>query len=547
MEQIFFDVGIIIIISTFLAIIFYKMNQSPIFGYIIAGILAGPIFKMIKDPGIISLLSQIGVTFLLFVVGLELDMNQVKKNGAKSFLISITQMVFVFLISYFISRIYFNKMMSLFIGILVSFSSTTIVAKFLNESNAINSTHGKIAIMCLIVQDIMSIIVLSIMKSINGNIIASFEKAIAFIVLTYLISKIMVKVLNSISKSRELLLLSTVSMVFLFGGMADYFGLNSALGAYLAGFFLSSSVLSYEISSEIKSLRDFFIVIFFFSVGLMFEMPTRQMMTITAMMILLGMVLKMIIVFVEMKLFGYGNRTSFMTSIMMAQLSIFAIIIAQSGYNYGIFSKDFVVDVSLAVVVSMLISTYLMKYSEKLYEMMSGILRPLDKFSSEIVENAPKRIKNHIVIFGAHQIGMKIITSLKNTKKKFIVVDIDSDKIKKLIREKYYAVYGDMNSKEILDRVNLKKAKIVISTVSRFEYNALLLQRIKKINPRATTIFFARNKDDAIKLYELGVDFVMVPEIFGGKKVYDYLVYLSPRGIRKWGKRRYKELAKEDL
>ncbi len=545
MDPVFF-VGIVIILSTFLAIIFYKLNQSPIFGYIIAGILAGPVLGIIKDPGIINLMSQIGVTFLLFVVGLELDIHRVKKSGPKSLAISMIQIAFVFLISYALSRLYFDYKTSIFIGILVSFSSTTIVAKFLNETGAMNSAHGKIAIMCLIIQDIVSIIILSFMKSIQASVYTPIAKAAVFIITTYLLSKLIIRLLDSISKSRELLLLSTVSMVFFFGWFANYLGLNSALGAYLAGFFLSSSVLSYEISSEIKSLRDFFIVLFFFSIGTIFEMPTTRMLEFVAMLLFLGMVVKFVVVFIEMKLFKYGNRTSFMTGALMAQLSIFSLIIAQSGYSYGFFTKDFVTSVSIAVVLSMLISTYVMRYSERLYELVSGLIKPLDKFNDEKLDNAPKRIKNHIVIFGAHQIGMKIAKSLRNTKKKFIIVDIDSWKIKKLISRKYFAVYGDMNSPEVLERVNLRKARIIISTVSRFEYNALLLQRTRRMNKKATMIFFARNKDDALKLYAMGTDFVMIPEIFGGKKIYDYLVYLSPRGIRRWGKRRYKELLSDE-
>ena len=550
MEQIFVDLGTVIILSTFLAIIFYKFKQSPIFGYIIAGVIAGPILKIIQNEGLINLLSQIGVTFLLFIVGLELNINQVKKHGKTALTISILQMILVFIVSYLISRFYFDEKFSLFIGLLVSFSSTTIVAKFLSENNAMESMHGRIAVLCLVIQDITSIVVLSVMQtfgSINmAQLYLPLLKAGLFIAVTYILAKfVIIKILDSISKSRELLLLSTVSMVFLFGGFASYLGLNSALGAYLAGFFLSSSILSLEISNEIKSLRDFFIVLFFFSVGAMFTTPNMELLKIVALMLFLGIIVKQIIIFLEMKIFRYGNRTSFMTSVLMSQLSIFSIIIARAGYNYGIIPKEFVVAASLAVVLSMLISTYFMEYSEKIYELISKYLKPLDKFNNERLDNAPKRIKNHIVIFGAHQIGMKIISSLKKTSKKFIIVDIDSEKIKRLIKEKYYAVYGNMNSQEILDKVNIKKAKFIISTVSQFDYNSLLIRRLKRVNKSATTIFFARSKNDALKLYALGVNYVMIPEIFGGKKVYDYLIHLSPRGIKKWGKRRYKELIEE--
>jgi len=550
MEQIFVDLGTVIILSTFLAIIFYKFKQSPIFGYIIAGVIAGPILKIIQNESLINLLSQIGVTFLLFIVGLELNINQVKKHGKTALTISILQMILVFIVSYLISRFYFDEKFSLFIGLLVSFSSTTIVAKFLSENNAMESMHGRIAVLCLVIQDITSIVVLSVMQtfgSINmAQLYLPLLKAGLFIVVTYILAKfVIIKILDSISKSRELLLLSTVSMVFLFGGFASYLGLNSALGAYLAGFFLSSSILSLEISNEIKSLRDFFIVLFFFSVGAMFTTPNMELLKIVALMLFLGIIVKQVIIFLEMKIFRYGNRTSFMTSVLMSQLSIFSIIIARAGYNYGIIPKEFVVAASLAVVLSMLISTYFMEYSEKIYELISKYLKPLDKFNNERLDNAPKRIKNHIVIFGAHQIGMKIISSLKKTSKKFIIVDIDSEKIKRLIKEKYYAVYGNMNSQEILDKVNIKKAKFIISTVSQFDYNSLLIRRLKRVNKSATTIFFARSKSDALKLYALGVNYVMIPEIFGGKKVYDYLIHLSPRGIKKWGKRRYKELIEE--
>jgi len=550
MEQIFVDLGTVIILSTFLAIIFYKFKQSPIFGYIIAGVIAGPILKIIQNEGLINLLSQIGVTFLLFIVGLELNINQVKKHGKTALTISILQMILVFIVSYLISRFYFDEKFSLFIGLLVSFSSTTIVAKFLSENNAMESMHGRIAVLCLVIQDITSIVVLSVMQtfgSINmAQLYLPLLKAGLFIAVTYILAKfVIIKILDSISKSRELLLLSTVSMVFLFGGFASYLGLNSALGDYLAGFFLSSSILSLEISNEIKSLRDFFIVLFFFSVGAMFTTPNMELLKIVALMLFLGIIVKQIIIFLEMKIFRYGNRTSFMTSVLMSQLSIFSIIIARAGYNYGIIPKEFVVAASLAVVLSMLISTYFMEYSEKIYELISKYLKPLDKFNNERLDNAPKRIKNHIVIFGAHQIGMKIISSLKKTSKKFIIVDIDSEKIKRLIKEKYYAVYGNMNSQEILDKVNIKKAKFIISTVSQFDYNSLLIRRLKRVNKSATTIFFARSKNDALKLYALGVNYVMIPEIFGGKKVYDYLIHLSPRGIKKWGKRRYKELIEE--
>ncbi|MBI2651304.1 cation:proton antiporter [Candidatus Woesearchaeota archaeon] len=530
MEDIFFEIGIVMVIATVFAYFAKLLKQPLIPAYILTGVIIGPVFGLITNTSIIATLSEIGIAFLLFIVGLEINIRKLKNVGFIASFAGIIQITSTFAIAFIASLLLgFIALESSYIAIMIAFSSTMVVVKLLSDKKEIDTLHGKIIIGILLIQDIVAIMALTVFGTLSkfsfAVLLISVLKGLSALIVAILISKYAFPLLFAFAaKSRELLFISAISISLLYSMLFSYLGFSIAIGAFIAGISLANLPYSLEIIGRIKPLRDFFSIIFFVSLGMALLLSSFNLILKPLIaLFLLVIAIKPLIVMFIISFFGYKKRISFLTSVSLAQISEFSLIVASQGVIYGHISQNIFSLVVILAITTIAITSYLLKYEHNIYSKISNYLAAFDKLSkkkeSETQIEMPKKSAYEVILCGYNRIGYSIVKTLKKKGKKLLVIDIDPKIAQNLKEQKIDSIYGDISDIELLDRLDFKKAKMVISTVSTKEDNMLLINKIRKENKKIPIFVTATQIKDALELYDSGADYVVLPHLLGGEHV----------------------------
>ncbi len=549
MAEFFIELGIVMIATLIISYIANLLRQPLLIGYIITGILAGPLFlNILSSTSGYETFSHIGISLLLFIVGLHLNLKLIKEVGFISMITGIGQVLFTSLvgmgIAYFLG---YSLISSLLIAIALTFSSTIIIVKLLSDKKDLDTLYGKISMGFLIIQDLIAVIALMIISSFLGKTDESLEfllfKTFAFILasilFTFLLSRYVVpKILASISKSSELLFLFVITWCLAISSLFYYLGFSLEIGALLAGVVLASSPYQYEISARIKPLRDFFIVMFFILLGSQMipavegsaEMNFGDRMNIIAetfspillpaiifsFFVLIG---NPLIVLILMSVMGYSSRTGFLAGLTVAQISEFSLILAMMANDAGFLSSSEVSMITLVGIITITGSTYLILGGNSIYNKLSPFLKKFEKKKTKDKKNSDNSTSYDAIIFGYDRIGYSLLKSIDKIGLKYVIVDYNPSIIKKLQNKGIECMYGDANNIELLDDFDFSKVKIAISTIPDVETNVLILNEFKKENRNGSIILTANQIDNALELYNNGADYVILPHFLGGNYV----------------------------
>ena len=326
---------------------------------------------------------------------------------------------------------------------------------------------------------------------------------------------------NFVAKSQEFLLLFSIGWCFAIASLFHYLNFSIEAGALLAGIALSLSPYHHEISARIRPLRDFFIVVFFILLGsqMVFDDITRYIAPtiIFSLFILIG---NPLIVMILMGFLGYTKRNSFLAGLTVAQISEFSLVLIAMGVSLGHLEKEILALVTMIGLITIALSTYMVLYSNSIYPLVSRYLSVFERKGKKVDEHRyNKRNRYDIILFGYNRIGFDILHSLKKIKKKFLIIDYDPNVIINLSKEGYDCKYGDANDVEMLDEINFKKVKMVISTIPDIDTNLLLINKIKESNPKMIISVVSHQIDEAVKLYEEGATYVVMPHFLGGRHI----------------------------
>ena len=531
----FFEVGLIVGMVFVLSFITKLLRQPTIIAYILSGlVLGGYGLNLIQSREILLSLSELGIAFLLFIVGMELDIKKLKNLGKHVIFVTLVQMLFIFSLSFFLCQAVFNKTVieSFLVSIAMSFSSTMLVIKLLSDRKELFSLYGRYVLGILLAQDIIAVFLLAFISGFSAyteiNLIFSVIFGIGLFLFAMLCNKIFFpKLLKFISDSPELLFTFALSVCFLFCLISYFLGYSVVIGGFLAGLSLAVYPYNIEIASRITSLRDFFLIFFFVFIGLEIGIPNASILPEIVILFLVATCIKALSIYLPSSYLGYGSRISFSSSLSLSQISEFSLIIASFAYAKGIISFDTFSEIGLIAILSFILTPYLIEYKESLYRKVKPFLDIIDRAEhAKKLELLPseKEFKNHIVVCGAHTMGMHIVDLLIKMKKKFIVVDHNPDAIRKLINRGIFCVFGDIMHEEVLDKLNLDKASFVISTVPNEKANYILIKRCKKENKDLPVFLTADDIKDAIKLYKFGADYVIIPKVDSISKIEKLIV-----------------------
>ncbi len=526
-ESAFVELSTIIILAVIISGILRLFKQPLIIGYLFTGIVTGPLLlDIVKSTDMISALSSFGIVFLLFIAGLSLNPSVLRSVGKVSLVTGIGQVLFTTFVGFFIATLLgFSAMESLYIAIALTFSSTIIIVKLLSDKGDLQVLYGKIAVGFLIVQDIIAVLILMLISSSTGSLNPSTLSAQSIITGLGLVVSIALfaifalpRVTRMMAKSQELLFLFSVGWLLFMAIVFGYIGLSIEIGALLAGIMLSNSPFHYEIKAKMNILRDFFILFFFVLLGsqMVFANVAGSILPIMAfsMFILIG---NPLIVIILMGLMKYTRKNSFLAGLTVAQISEFSLIVVALGVRVGHVSNDILSIITATGLVTILGSTYMITYANRVYPRISGYLKVFERKGKKVDEKlCYERGQFDIIMFGYDEMGASMLNSVKKIGKRFLVIDYDPDKITELVSKGYCCKYGDASDSEMLSEIDFSGARMVISTIPDAETNLMLAKEIRKKNRNAIVIIISHSYEEALKLYETGTTYVVMPYFLGG-------------------------------
>ncbi len=538
MAEVFIQLGVMIVVATLGAFVARVLKQPIIPAYILAGFLLGPVLKLVSSTELIKTMSMAGIAFLLFIVGLELAVKKIRDTGKVVILGGIIQMLVVFAVG-FAAALFLgmSRIEASYLGLIVAFSSTMIVVKLLSDNKQLETLHGKIIIGILLVQDVVAIAALSLLASFDAGTAGTvgtgalsslswgvpLVKAGGVFLFALLCSKYIFPVLfRFAAKSQELLFMAAVSTCFFFSLLVYSLNISIAIGAFIAGLSLANLPYNLEIVSKVKSLKDFFSTLFFVSLGMSVVVSElRAVLLPLIVFVALVVVLKPFLILLTTSFFGYTSKVSFTTALSLAQVSEFSIILAGSGLLLGHLSNELFTLTIVLAVLTMVGTSYFIQFDSRLYRLFSRFLHPFDRVGKlKHLDFIPhKDIAPDAILIGYDRIGYSIFKTFQKMRYSFLVVDYNPDIVQRLASRKIPCLYGDISDDEILERINLAKAKLIISTVPSVEDGLMVIKKTRSVNHRAIVMVTANVVSEALTLYAAGADYVIIPHLLGGERV----------------------------
>jgi Kef-type K+ transport system membrane component KefB/Trk K+ transport system NAD-binding subunit len=545
--NIFSELALVIGIGTVVALFMKLLRQPLVIGYILTGIIAGPAaLNIIKTPETTEVFSSIGIALLLFIIGLDLSVKVFSRVGKTVLITSAVQVSLITVVGFFISRLLgFGKLESGIIGLALAMSSTIIIIKLLNDKKETTRLYAQITIGILLIQDLIATaakIIIAIRTGNDGSaikVILLLVRGISITAVVYFVSRYLIpKLTHALENSKELLLLFGLGWGLGLAALFESVGFSIEIGALFAGVSLASLPYSNEMASRLKPLRDFFIVIFFITLG---QTMTPSLLTgiVTTALVLaaVALVLKPIVIMATMGLIGYTKRASFKSAISMSQISEFSLVLMFAALGAGLVTQKASDTLTFVALLTFAGSTYLMKYDDELYTRFE---RQLRFFERKVTTLEQHEMSNHftIALFGYRKGGIEFIKTFQSMNKRFVVVDYDPEIIEILEKQHVHYLYGDATDLELLEEMHLNKVSLVVSTVSDNKTNSFLAHWLSTNNPDAVFICSADSIEHAADLYSEGASYVILPHYIGTEKM---TAFIKRNGFNKTEFKNYRE------
>ncbi|MCE7510557.1 MULTISPECIES: cation:proton antiporter [Alloalcanivorax] len=528
MEHQYYEFAALLFISTLVGVLAVRLKQPLLVGFILVGILVGPAgLDLIGMEQQVSLLAEIGVTILLFVVGLKLDMHLVRNLGPVALATGLGQLTFTIVLGYVIGLMLgFDSIKALYVAVALTFSSTIIIVKLLSDKKEIDSLHGRIAMGFLIVQDIAVVLAMMVVGSLSVSkgldvestgllllsIIGKLLTAALLVVLAmrYLLPSLM----HLLAKSPELMLLFCIAWGTSAAALGDYVGFSKEVGAFLAGFSLASTPYREAVSARLTSVRDFLLLFFFVHLGsqLQFAALGEELSAalVFSLFVLIG---NPLVVIVIMGAMGYRRRTGFLAGLTVAQISEFSIIFMAMGITLGHINDNALGLITLVGIVTITISTYMILYSHKLYEWLSPWLTHFERRNPyREAEEAGASIGNtQVLVFGLGRYGGRLVHRLRDAGVAVLGLDFDPEVVREYQRQGLNVAYGDIESHEFIEHLPLDSIQWVISTVPDLGLNRGLGLALTERGYGGRLAVTVHHERDGQVLEEAGVGQVLRP------------------------------------
>jgi len=539
----------------------HRLRQPIILGYLVIGVAVGPhALGLVSDLELIEAAATIGVALLMFTLGLEVSIGQMREVGRIGLWGGLTQITATVTLGIIVGFFLFRWSLpqaSLF-GLIISLSSTAVCLKILMERGDLNSVHGRIMIAILILQDIGIVVMMVVMPLMGGvtenlplTLVISVGKALLFIGIAIISGRwVLPWLLGSVGgvRARELFLLTVLVLCLGAAVGTQTLGLSIVFGAFLVGLVLRETRFVHQALAEITPLRDIFAALFFVSLGMLldpfFLINNWQSVALVVVVII---VLKLLVVFGIVRLFGYSSRIAIFTGVGLFQIGEFGFILAQGGVNMGIVSDEFYSLILASAIITMLLTPVSISLISRLYPklaLLAGGRRMATKEVSPPSVSVPSEVLERVVIAGYGRVGENIAQGLQDAGIPYIIIDLDPERVSDAKSSGRPRIYGDATNINVLSKADLNRAKALVVTYPDPMALITTVKTALNINPRLKVLARVHRAREANELNELGVTELVSPEYEASFRFIKRL--LNVMGLEKDERRRILAIVRKD-
>lgn len=524
----FYETAIILSLAAVLGIVGQRLRQPLIIMFLVTGILTGPAcLGVIHSYEQIELLAHIGIALLLFIVGLRLDLNLIRTTGSVALATGLGQILFTSAIGFVIGLVLGLSVVSaVYVAVALTFSSTIIIVKLLSDKKEIDALHGRIAVGFLIVQDIAAILALVALTTFGSGLaqgqspitttLLMAVKGVGLLVGVGLLMRyVLPRLLAKLAQSQEMLMLFAIAWAVLLGATSEGLGFSKEIGAFLAGISLATTEFRDSISAKLVSLRDFLLLFFFIELGARLEWSAvGHQIGASLWLSLFVLIGNPLIVLIIMGAMGYRRRTSFLAGLTVAQISEFSLIVGTLGVTLGHIPLETMGLITLVGVVTICASTYMILYSQPLYQFLSPVLKiferkdPYREASGDTVDPAGMV---DVILVGLGNYGSGLAERLLERRMRIVGVDFDPQALEKWQARGVSVLYGDMADPELFEQVPLRYARWVVSTVRSKDVSVALLRLLHRSGYQGKMALTAADQREAILYEKAGAHVILRP------------------------------------
>jgi Kef-type K+ transport system membrane component KefB len=538
MHELIGDITLCILCAWVLGMLAHFSRQPLILAYLIAGFLIGPFgMGLIKSQESISIISELGLIFMLFMIGLEIDLKKIVRAGKVIVFAAGGQLVggcllgILFFVGIGLSM-GGGRFDALYLCVACALSSTVIIVKVLYEKRELDTLPGRVTLGVLVLQDIFAILFLAVQPSLNdlqiSVVLLSISRAVILVATALVLSRyVLPRLFHQIARRPELILIGALAWCFLIGEIAEKLHLSREMGSLVAGVSLSTFPYALDVTAKVTTLRDFFITLFFVALGMTIPIPDLSVIGLALIIAGFTVVSRVVTTFVPLYLMKQGLRASLLPAINLAQISEFSLVVIQTGLAAGHIRTETASAASFAFVVLAVLSTFVMMRSDEITRRAIGLMKRIgirDLGYGRGADSEPKGghgEARRIVILGFFRAASALLTDVERQNPLLLnqisVVDFNPVVFQTLLDRGLHVIYGDISNVDTLLHAGVGNAEIIILSVPdsllKGANNEKLVRHVRNLNPTAQIVATADLLSDVDDLYAAGADYVTVTRL----------------------------------
>jgi Kef-type K+ transport system membrane component KefB len=526
------DIAICIIAAWVVAVVSQVARQPLLLAYLVAGFAVGPHGAgLVTDPKSIQMISEIGLSLLLFMIGLEIDLKRMLSAGRVITLTAAAQILGCFLLGWLVFASIGpakNHLEAVYLAVAAAMSSTVIIVKILYEKRELETLVGRITLGVLVLQDVATILFLAVQPNLKnpalGVMAAAVGNVILLLAVAFLASRfVLPPVFKFIARLPELVLVGALAWCLALAGFADYLKLSSAMGALIAGMMISTFPYTLDVVAKVTSIRDFFVTLFFVGLGLAIPVPTWSyfLWTIFFCLFLIGS--RLATVFPSLYAMRQGYRGSLLPAINLCQMSELSLVLLALGNASGDVSENVIGIAAFAFAFLAVGSTYAILGNDLLLRKATPWFKKMGLHDLDHTaflarkESQPRRI----CLLGFSWTASSLLAEIERSRAELIpeivVIDFNPVVHEKLKARNVHAVYGDITARDVLHHSGVSHAEIIICSlpnmVLKGANNLKILRQLRELNPQAVIVVHAEQLCDLPALYAAGASYVTAPRL----------------------------------
>ncbi len=532
------DLGLIVVVGAACLVAGQRLRTPSIVAYIVAGLILGPATGLVTAGEAVELIAEVGIALLLFLVGLELSLDRIRDVGKVAVVAGLGQVVFTAAGGLLLAGLLgFGWLESLFIAVALTFSSTVVVVKLLDQKGELNALYGRIAVGIFLVQDLVVIVILTFLAGLGeaeqanptqmaGGLVVAFLGMGALVATALLSSRYLLpRVFGWVAGAPEPLFIWSLCWCFVFVMGAEVMNLSLEIGAFVAGISLAQLPYNHEFQRRVHPLMNFFIAVFFVSLGIQMQVGAAldQLFSASALslFVLIGNPLIFMLIITRL---GYGERPAFLTSVTVAQISEFSFIFAGVGLAAGLIAPEILSLITVVGLITIGVSSYMILYNHQLYEWTRrvGLLRPFRPRSASPADApAPDEEEppsDHVIVVGMNHMGRRIVEGLTSAGERVLAVDTDPRKLEGLPCD---TLLGNVEYPAVLEEAGLPGAKLLVSALQIEGTNNLLAFRARDAGVPVSVHAFDGSVEGSLR--RLGADHLILSKNLGIRRIAEQL------------------------